>query len=148
MRRVICNSTETHQACPSFPTETIKWLWSLPILMQESFWWWQCSDRYIISLFPHLHIPFSPLLPVPMVSVDVKHHVYLLCIASWLHHISLIVLLSFPSAERSVLVCSHEITHFFRRRSSLHFQENKRARSILNKFMSPGGCSWIFLSQC
>ena len=32
--------------------------------MQESFWWWQCSDRYIISLFPHLHTP-SPLLPVP-----------------------------------------------------------------------------------
>ena len=24
---------------------------SLPILMQESFWWWQCSDRYIISLY-------------------------------------------------------------------------------------------------
>ena len=32
-------------------------------LMQESFWWWQCSDRYIISLFPHLHTPL--LLPVP-----------------------------------------------------------------------------------
>ena len=34
--------------------ETLKWLSSLPILMQESFWWWQCSDRYIISLFHHL----------------------------------------------------------------------------------------------
>ena len=23
--------------------------------MQESFWWCQCSDRYIISISPHLH---------------------------------------------------------------------------------------------
>ena len=52
--------------------------------MQESFWWWQCSDRYIISLFPHLHTPFphfSPSLISLMVSVDVKHHVYLLTYA-------------------------------------------------------------------
>ena len=41
--------------------------------MQESFWWWQCSDRYIIST-----PPFSPALISLMVSVDVKHHVYLL----------------------------------------------------------------------
>ena len=33
---------------------------SLPILMQELLWWWQCSDRYIISLFPH-----HPLHPIP-----------------------------------------------------------------------------------
>ena len=47
--------------------------------MQESFWWWQCSNRYIISLFPHLHTPFvrfSPSLISLMVSVDVKHHAY------------------------------------------------------------------------
>ena len=25
--------------------ETLKWLSLLPILMQESFWWWQCSDQ-------------------------------------------------------------------------------------------------------
>ena len=25
--------------CPSLPTETLKWLSSLPIFMQESFWW-------------------------------------------------------------------------------------------------------------
>ena len=70
--------------CPPLPTETLKWLSSLPILMQKSFWWWQCSDRYIISLSPHFHTTFPPppLLPVPNkpygVSVDVKHHVYLL----------------------------------------------------------------------
>ena len=70
--------------CPSLPTETLKWLSSLPILMQESFWWWQCSDRYIISLSPYLHAhfppppPFSPSLISLMVSLDVKHHVYLL----------------------------------------------------------------------
>ena len=54
---------------------------SLPILMHESFWWWQCGDRYIISLSPHLHTPFptfSPSLICLVVSVDVKHHVYLL----------------------------------------------------------------------
>ena len=48
--------------------------------MQESFRCWQCSDRYIISLFPHLHTPspFSQSLISLMVSVDVKHCVYLL----------------------------------------------------------------------
>ena len=55
----------------------IKRLSSLPILMQESFWWWQWSDRYIyiIFLFPP---PPYPLPHFSMVSVDVKHHVYLL----------------------------------------------------------------------
>ena len=67
--------------CPSLPTETLKRLSSLPILMQESFWWWQCSDRYIISFFPAPSVPpppFSPSLISFVVSVDVKHHVYLL----------------------------------------------------------------------
>ena len=54
--------------------------------MQESFWWWQCSDSYVIS-FPHLHTPSPPPPPPPPFSpsiisltvfVDVKHHVYLL----------------------------------------------------------------------
>ena len=45
--------------------EMFKWLSSLPILMQESFWWWQHSDRYIISLFPPTSIPPSLFLPVP-----------------------------------------------------------------------------------
>ena len=57
--------------CPSLPTETWKWLSSPPILTQESFWWWQCSDRYIISLFPHRHTPFSPSLISLVVSVDI-----------------------------------------------------------------------------
>ena len=59
--------------------ETLKWLSSLPILMQQSFWWWQCSDRYIISLFPpSIPPPFSPSLISLVVFVDVKHHVYFL----------------------------------------------------------------------
>ena len=45
--------------------ETLKWLSSLPILMQESLWRWQCNDRCIICLSPHLHTPPPPLLPVP-----------------------------------------------------------------------------------
>ena len=32
----------------------------------------------MISLFPHLHIPFSPSLISLVVSADVRHHVYLL----------------------------------------------------------------------
>ena len=56
--------------------------------MQTSFWWWQCSDRYIIiSLSPtsRTHFPpppFSPSLISLMVSVDVKHHVYLHCLVT------------------------------------------------------------------
>ena len=38
--------------------------------MQESFWWWQCSNRYIIYL--------PPSLTSLMFFVDIKHHVYLL----------------------------------------------------------------------
>ena len=45
--------------------ETLKWLALLPILMQESFSWWQCSDRYIASLLHHLHTPFPCFLPIP-----------------------------------------------------------------------------------
>ena len=60
--------------------ETLKWLSSLPILMQESFWWWQCSDRYkYSSFFPNFHIPFplfSPSLISLMVSLDIKHQAY------------------------------------------------------------------------
>ena len=62
--------------------ETLKWLSSLPILMQESFWWWQCSYTYVYILPlhppPYPFPPFSPSLISLMVSVDVKHHVYLL----------------------------------------------------------------------
>ena len=45
--------------------------------MQKSFWWWQCSDRYIISFSTHLITPLPPSLISLMVSVYVKHHVYL-----------------------------------------------------------------------
>ena len=34
-------------------------------LTQKSFWCWQCSDRYIISLFPHTPSPPPPPPPVP-----------------------------------------------------------------------------------
>ena len=61
--------------------KTLKWLSSLPILMQGSFWWWQCSDRYIISLFPHLR----PTLVSLMVSVDVKRHERNVPFRNWEH---------------------------------------------------------------
>ena len=81
----IHGSMQKPYACDFVPHgyETLKWLSSLPTLMQKSFWWWQCSDRYIF--FP-LHPPpfplplFSPSLICLMVSVDVKHHVYLLTV--------------------------------------------------------------------
>ena len=65
-------------------SEILKCLSSLPALMQKSFWRRQCNDRYIISLSPNLHSPFSPSptfspsLISLTVSVDVKHNVYLL----------------------------------------------------------------------
>ena len=55
--------------------ETLKWFLSLPILMPESFWWWQCSDRYDLPLPPSPY-PFPPSLISLVVSVDVKRHVY------------------------------------------------------------------------
>ena len=55
-----------------------------PCPQTTTFDWRQCSDRYIYSpsVFPHLHTP-SPHSPRQslinlMVSVDVRHHVYLL----------------------------------------------------------------------
>ena len=58
--------------------KTLNRLSSLPILIQESFWWWQCSDRYTVYLSSHLHTPspFSPSLISLMISVEVKYHVY------------------------------------------------------------------------
>ena len=61
--------------------ETLKWLSSPPIWMQESFWWWQCSDKvYNLPLPPPPYPlpPFSPSLISRTVSVDIKHNVYLL----------------------------------------------------------------------
>ena len=60
--------------------ETLKWLSSPPILMQKSFWWWQCSDIHNLPLPPPPYPlpPISPSLISLMVSVDVKHHVYLI----------------------------------------------------------------------
>ena len=67
--------------------ETLKWLSSLPILVQESFWWWQCSDT---PLPQHLSLPQPPYPPPPfslslislMVSVAIKHPDYLLTVQS------------------------------------------------------------------
>ena len=47
--------------------------------LRDLFWWWQCSDRYINSLFPPPPYPlppppFSPSLISLVVSVDVMHH--------------------------------------------------------------------------
>ena len=72
---------------PLTVNETLTWISSLLILMQESFWLWHCSDRSPSSTTtihpfpphpPHPHPPSSPSLISLIVSVDVKHHVYLL----------------------------------------------------------------------
>ena len=44
--------------------ETLKCLSLLPILMQKSFWWRQCSDRYNYNL-PQPPPTYHPLLLVP-----------------------------------------------------------------------------------
>ena len=63
------------------------WQWNIKMALiathhqQESPWWWQCSDKWLISLLPHLHTPFAPFSPSLIslvVSVAVKHHVYLI----------------------------------------------------------------------
>ena len=40
-------------------SETLTWPSLLPILMQESFWWWQCSDGY------NYNLPLPPSSAVP-----------------------------------------------------------------------------------
>ena len=82
----MCYRTETYTVCKrvraSFSPEMLqagavkglKLLSSLPILMRESFWWWQCSDRYIISLPPSSLTYIRQSLTSLIVSVDVKHH--------------------------------------------------------------------------
>ena len=80
----------------------------------SAFRWWQCSDRYIISLSPTTFIPpphphpasFSLSLISLMVSVDVKHHVYLLiCGCMRFHTLVFAVLSCFPA------VCCHNLLH-------------------------------------
>jgi len=48
--------------------ETLKWLLPLPILMKESFWWWQCSNtnRYINIIY---NLPVLPPSPIPIISI-------------------------------------------------------------------------------
>ena len=55
---------------PSLPTEILKWLSSLPILMHKSFWWY--SNRYMISLSPHLHTPAFPPFSPSLISCKVS----------------------------------------------------------------------------
>ena len=56
------------------PITTVKYI---SFLSDWESTFWHCTIYiYIISLFPHLHTPFSPSLISLMVSVDVKHHVY------------------------------------------------------------------------
>ena len=66
--------------CPS-QSMKIKMAFIAAHLKSGSFWWWRWSNKYVISLLPHLRTPFplfSPSLISLMVSVDIKHHVYLL----------------------------------------------------------------------
>ena len=45
--------------CPSQINETLKWISSLPIFMQESFWWWQCSSS---SIYIYIYMGSSSVL--------------------------------------------------------------------------------------
>ena len=81
----ICHWGHPLVVCGHCPVTLPSQLWNIKMALiaahQKSFWWWQCSDRYIISLSPHLHTPFPPLSPSLIslvVSVEVKHHVYCL----------------------------------------------------------------------
>ena len=95
--------------CLSLPPETLKWLSSLPILMQESLWWRQCSHKYIISLSP---FPPSPSLISLMVSVDVKHHVYLLLSGIELNQGRTLFFFFFFNLRRSCLMFMHVLGYY------------------------------------
>ena len=58
--------------------ETLKWLSSPHILCRSHSGGDSVAISIIVFLFPHLHNPFTPSLISLTVSVDVKHHVYLL----------------------------------------------------------------------
>ena len=81
----LCQDTVLWLSASQLSYETLKLLSPLPTLMQKSFGWWQCSDRYTTSLPttppPPQSIyplpPFSPSLISLMVSVDVKQHGYI-----------------------------------------------------------------------
>ena len=117
---------------------------SLPILMQTSFWWWQCSDRYIISLSPHLRTPshstpFSPSLISLTVSVDVKHHVYLLMTVSSNNcfpskqkekHRAYSAVDSFQQTKLKLVWLSAETTMFSQRSKGIAY----RAHSAIDNF--------------
>ena len=65
---------------------------------------------YIISLFPHLHTPFPPFSPSLIslvVSVDVKHHVYLLTDLLTKDNASVINYLLVLSTLRPKLNCNY-----------------------------------------
>ena len=55
MPAVVSSLTDS-AACPSTTAlhhnETLKWLSSLTILMQKSFWWWQSVALGFVSIFP------------------------------------------------------------------------------------------------
>ena len=95
--------------------------------MQESFWWWQCSDRYIISLSPTsiLLPPISPSLISLMVSVDVKHNVYLLTYLMeaavekrWSVTVSDLQAWSYTKLDCQTTLCARN-TSFFRPRTTV-----------------------------
>ena len=71
--------------------ETLKWLSSLPILMQESFWWWQCSDRYITYLFPP---------PPPLSLSSMRESVHFMVSAERSARASAFVIVTWRSAVR------------------------------------------------
>ena len=85
--------------------ETLKWLPSLPTLMQKSFWWWQCSDRYIISLSlsPHLHTPFSDRY---IISLSLSPHLHTPFSDRYIISLSLSPHLHTPFSDRYIISLS------------------------------------------
>ena len=88
--------------------------------MQVSFWWWQCSERYINSLSLisiHPSPSFSPSQIRLVVSVDVKHHVYLLAVTI---------------RKVSMMSLSHSCFRFFTQLNRPGKQQNSANNSVSN----------------
>ena len=90
----------------------LKWLSSLPILMQESFWWGQCSRVYVISppLLPYPLHPFYPSL-INLMFLWTLSTMFTICVKKWQCGHSSRIVAELHAAAKTKLPASTMICH-------------------------------------